>query len=56
MYNNQQNFGFDNSAANYQGMDYNAQQQMMMQQMMLNMQQNGGYSNMMGERMISVGS
>ncbi|KAE9963787.1 hypothetical protein BLS_008918 [Venturia inaequalis] len=48
MYNNQQNFGFDNSAANYQGMDYNAQQQMMMQQMMLNMQQNGGYSNMMG--------
>ncbi|TID15295.1 hypothetical protein E2P81_ATG08359 [Venturia nashicola] len=47
MYNNQQNFGFDNAAGNYQSMDFNAQQ-MMMQQMMLNMQQNGGYSNMMG--------
>lgn len=53
MYNNQQNFGFDNTAANYQGMDYNAQQ-MMMQQMMLQMQQNGGYPNMMGERLFSV--
>lgn len=52
MYNNQQSFGFDNTAANFQGMDYNAMQ--VQYQQMIMMQQNGGFPNMMGKYMSSI--
>ncbi|QDS75058.1 hypothetical protein FKW77_006578 [Venturia effusa] len=47
MYNNQQGFGFDTTAANFPGMDFSTMQ-MMQQQMLMMQQQNGGFQNMMG--------